>query len=530
MEPEPEFAYKLKLQVAAIVKKQYPAGVYKNDSKKLVAIVNLMVSEYNKILQTALDQSAGNQLIQTSLWQYSEQHKVLMSGSSNGYTQQALEDAEIKTRAHKYLAERCLAFQRDDELCKDKNQCLMHAAEAMVCADQIVHLSVVSDQIANDVMVSDFELTIPASDDLIQIDGNRADYKDFGQRLALSNQMRNQIFSGSTIDLNENKLSQDLEPAFSKEFLFRYGEIMELIEYINEEVQHAKPGAFGTMMVEKANIIMLMKEYAKQHFTISDQQCEQILAGLTVFPNKVAIGNKGFFNPQLESRALKRCFFETTFNGKLHLAWVPELVDVSIEAITKALAFGEFPLEWSSTKEITDRVSAISNERGDWFEKEIARVVKTLGIKGPASNTAIGQKKFRIKLLPKPGELDFIGWSPNDKALVVAEAKMLKWAGEPRVVRNQDQKFTEPTDGYVDKLNRKIEWIANNLEAVIDALKSDGWDVGKPASINSAFITFEPVFAKYKVKNYPVVSLAEFVDSYTKAGKWPYIAGVRQLP
>lgn len=527
-EPGVEFAQELKIQIAKEVKKQYQPGEYKNDTQTLKSIVNLMVSEYNKLLEPALEQIACNEIIRASLWQYNETQKMVLSGVSGNGTEEQLQAAQVKTRAHKYLAERCLAVGREDALCTDKDAYIRHLARVLVCADQIVLLSTVSDQIANDVMVSDFKLIVPSTDDEIEINGNRTQYEDFCKRLVVSNTARDKIFSGRTIDVDENGLSNELEPAFSNEHLLRFGETLLLLAKIDHVSRGVEGSSFTTKLVDKAKIINFIKDYTREVSAPTDAQCNRLLAGVTVFPQKINSENRTFFNPQLPSRALKRCFFETTFDGRPHLAWVPELVYTAIEAIPKALVFGEFPDEWRST-EIDDRVAKISNKRGDWFEKEVAKAVAGIAICGFPSRTSIGRKKDLMPLTPEPGELDFIGWSAKDRAIIIFEGKMLKWAAEPRNVRNQNKQFTKP-EGFIEKLEAKSEWVANNIEAVVKALNSEDLQVVDPISVNSAFISFEPLFAKYEVKNYPVVSIAEFIDDYSAAGKWPYTNGIKLLP
>lgn len=515
-------------RVASAVKQVYLPGVYKGDAKIQSQIVNLMVTEYNKILETSIEQIADNETIKTMLWQYGESHKLLTADASKSLTAKQVEDANTRTRAHKFLAERCLAVGRENAICNDKDQYLRYVSEAMVCADQIVRLSTISDQIRYDIMIHDFVVDIPSDTGVITIDGNRDEYDDFAQRLSVSNRSTNKLFPGRTFDFDEDAINFALEPAFSERLMFTFSELFEMLRELDKYSRQVPGSVYSTKLIDKDKIYTWIKDYAKPVFTLSDQQCDQILAGLTVFADRIATENRSFYNPNLDSRALKRCFFETTFDGRPHLAWVPELIETSFDAIQKALVFGEFPKEWRLSNDISFAVDKISNERGKWFEKEIVRIVDGLGIKGYASKKNIGQGKKLISLIPNPGELDFVGWSPKDRAIVLFEAKMLKWAAEPRHVRSQNEQFTEK-DGFVEKLNEKAEWFAKNVKAVVEALNSDGLGVENPVSVNRAIISFEPLFAKYKVKDFPVVSIGEFVSSYQAAGEWPYTEGVNLL-
>jgi hypothetical protein len=529
IEPDPKLAYQLQLQVAATVKKTCAPGEYKGDPKVLSSIVNAMVSEYNKLLEPALEQIASSEILKACLWQFSESNKLLREGTLEDLTDEQITAAQVKTRAYKYLAERCLAIGRENAKCSEKDVYIRYFTESLLCAEQIVSLSVVSDQIVSDVIVSDFKITIPSSDDLIRVDGNKDNFNDFTKRLSLSNQKREDLFKGRTFDRDENALSDALEPAFSEKLQFRFGEILLMMIDIDQCSRSDPDSSFNTKLIAKDKVRNFMKEQTKSVLTLTDEQCDSILAGLTVFPQNVVVDDRSFFNPQLEARALKRCFFETTFDGQPHLAWVQELIVEAIDAIPKALAFGELPQEWLLSQKIKDSVAAVSNERGDWFEKQVGRIVSGVGISGLCSKKKLGQKLDLIKLLPVPGELDFIGWSKKDQALVVFETKMLKWAAEPKNVRNQNVQFLEKK-GFIEKLDNRSKWIAANIDAVVKALKSEGVPVGTPISVNAAFISFEPLFATYCVKDYPVVSIAEFVEDYSAKGKWPYTNGIRNLP
>ena len=103
--------------------------------------------------------------------------------------------------------------------------------------------------------------------------------------------------------------------------------------------------------------------------------------------------------------------------------------------------YQKVPTEWK-TLATTRAVSRLSNAGGAWFEKKVAFSLLKAGFEGSGRKAAIETAVGRISIPSEIGQLDYLGFCPARKMLVLVEAKMVESAiegpqlglfGQPRV-------------------------------------------------------------------------------------------------
>ncbi len=77
--------------------------------------------------------------------------------------------------------------------------------------------------------------------------------------------------------------------------------------------------------------------------------------------------------------------------------------------------------------------------KGKWFEEYVNSRLREIGIVGVCSRTALGTGRNAFSI--GAGEIDYLGWSENDAALVLLECKMIHGGAEPRSWKNQLNAF-----------------------------------------------------------------------------------------
>jgi hypothetical protein len=520
--PSQQISHEMELDVAQTVQKTYVSKVYveRND---LNAIVNLMVARYDHLLTASMEEIASRDLIESVLWQYTQRADWAKRQPSQSFEKLSVKIIENRAylKALKFIAEKNTQLQIEKSKTNTQSEWFFHFSKVLFAAHEIVRLSTLSDQIRFDVLIKDIRVEVPSQNGIIELTGDQSAFDRLENRISLDGFRNKEIFPYSfTYDFH--KFEQELNPVMLKDFGVNFSEIVEMLIALDERSLTASP-TYNTKFVDRDQAIDFLVDWYKP---VNRQTVERVLGGVTVTATGVRALGRTFYNPQIEHRALRRCFFEQIWEGKPHLVWVHELVFESFLAIQTELVFNDFPPEWNVSTQINDKIGAISDARGAWFEEKVAEQSKKLGIEGLASRDSIGVGKNGIAVVP--GELDFIGWSANDNALILLENKMLQWAGEPKQIKNQIQSFTKK-NGFTETLSIKASWIISNLNAVVEALKSENIPVGNPTTLKTAFITYEPLAVTEILVDFPCISLSEFVTDYQNAKAWPYSIGIYKI-
>lgn len=210
-----------------------------------------------------------------------------------------------------------------------------------------------------------------------------------------------------------------------------------------------------------------------------------------------------------------------------HLAWSPKMAVENAALLITEIPMKQVPIEWASP-EVVSALGRLSNVVGKWFETSMARNFTSLGIVGiESAKDAVGRGPTAVPIPPDIGEMDFIGYSHTDRAVIVAESKFVRSGAEPRFYRDDLSEFVTGSNAFMKRLSRKSEWVAHNLPRVRTALaNATGAKItDETRRVLSVMVTYYPSCAGYFWKEAPCVSLAEFMLDYQHSGKWPYKNG-----
>ncbi|MBN8659069.1 MAG: hypothetical protein J0M35_01810 [Candidatus Obscuribacter phosphatis] len=490
-------------------------------------ILNDLVGLYSRELDDELKEIASAELMEITLSEFSKckylEDKESETFVASGMIEKNLVGLRLYTRAHKYLAERCAALNIEKPHCTDSSEFQRRFDSALICAREIVQLSGLSDQIRNEVFINHLEIRIPPAPQKVRIDADLSAFERFESRVALNNRESARIFPNGTFELDMSYFESVLDPVMTQNLGYSFTNICDVLVALSE---HTPPDLDSFNDVNFLDFDAAVSYLCGGFPEITKRDIERIIGGFTISSAGLQSPNRTYYNPQEEHRALGRCFFELTMNGRPHLVWVHELFFDAFNLMRRKISHGALPKEWKDPK-LAEALGKINNARGTWFEQNVLEQTKLLGLLGMRSKKELNSGGTQVPIVP--GELDYIGWSPRDSAFIFLEAKMLEWAGEPKAVKQQIDKFERPK-GFKDKYLKKCEWIVQNSSAVVSELQSAGIQAAAPTNLKTAFITYEPSAAASRLHEFPCVSLAEFVHDFEREGKWPYSIGVFDLP
>lgn len=124
--------------------------------------------------------------------------------------------------------------------------------------------------------------------------------------------------------------------------------------------------------------------------------------------------------------------------------------------------------------------------------------------------------------------IDYLGYSPNERLLVLCECKMVRGGFEPKYFRDEIQEFVTNKKSYFKKFQRKIDWIRNNVSGLSNALSSV-WEYNAsitPTHIATAVVTLYPSIVSCFTNDFPCVTITEIMMGYEEKRRWPLDIGV----
>ena len=428
-------------------------------------------------------------------------------------------------RALKYLAERTVLLSPEEiPKSRKRDQMLLHAEQALLCAEQLVQLYMESDKVF--FLFPDTTTVEVLPEGELEIFRTHTE-DDFSSGIVLrmkrDTMNRNRFISAIPPQVLPASQDKDLVNVFRQTIGMTLQQALGVIRAIVDHTQKP-PTPMGIPFCSREMIITEIS----MHSGFPRAGVEKALDGFTVSKSGLESEGREVFKPKQEHRAYRRGFFEMPHSTGPHLAWSHRMTIENAAALITDLPLKQVPVEWKSPA-VESALGRLSNSVGRWFQTSVAKNFAELGFVGIDSvKDTIGRGPKAVSIPPTVGEIDFLGHSPADKAVIIAECKYIRGAVEPKFYRDDLTEFVTSNNAFMQKLERKAEWLARNLPRIRDALSAaTGFVIEKDTCrVFSVMVTYYPSCAAYFWKCAPCVSLAEFMLDYQYCGKWPYRLGV----
>lgn len=428
----------------------------------------------------------------------------------------------VLRRALKYLAERVVMLSPTSPLPQNPN--ILRVAEtALICAEMLTRLYIESDRAYFLPGEPAIEVLPEGESDIFRNVAEDIFGAKMLPRIERDRQRRKDFLPLMPPQMYPAEQDSFLADAFLQAIGISLNEALAVIhETIKRSVPH--PRGFNTLYCRKQ---MMIDELSKASGH-SAKSVQSALDGFTVTKEGLLSEGREIFKPKQEYRAYRRAFFEMPHETGPHLAWSKEMAIESYIQLGMGIAHGQFPREWKSP-DVMAAGSRLSNALGKWFESAVANNLGKLGIIGVTSaKCQIGRGASAVRIPQDIGEIDFLGISPRDNALIVAECKCVRGSYEPNTDRDDIKDFITGNNAYMKKLAKKADWVFKNVASVCSALPSV-IGAGSRTDLNrvhSIMITYYPSPAALFWDKTPCVSLTEFMLDYQDKGAWPYTNGI----
>ncbi|WKW40238.1 hypothetical protein [Enterobacter mori] len=263
---------------------------------------------------------------------------------------------------------------------------------------------------------------------------------------------------------------------------------------------------------QESSVVILPKDQVisdlQRACQIDIEQATNAIHGFSV--RAIKLVDRKLFNPKQEHRVYHRGFFEFMDKDVPVLIFSKTMALESLDILINNTCYQKLPEEWR-TPAVDLQLSLLSNSAGKWFEKILENNLRQLGVKAISS---VERYRWQEKVISPPdnvGEIDFIGYVPNNNSLFIIEAKNVRFNTEPKFFRDDLSKFVTGKKSYASKFNAKNEWVIDNLPVVVSELRMRGIECPKVERVFKVMITFFPTPIENKIFDFSCVNFVKFM-------------------
>ena len=497
---EGEMYTKIKNKVFSV----YSSG-HITDKAKIIEICLLIYKEHEITLEESISQLNIYELVEFMLFQYEEyavQNLLYQSGKlSREQEEDWLSYASHSRRGIKYLLEL---------LCKEHNN-LDHEDKIELSENEssevISKIFISIEEMCSSYMrVDGYKFLVDSLD--LHLDISKYTYFYVPQDLDACNiiDIRNErngihsLITGLPYGIDINKHSLVLSPSFKDHLGLTY---KELITFLYNYISNQK---HPVTLVEKREVI----EELQQRYSLSCEQATKVIQGFSV--RSVNLKDRLLYSPKQEHRAYHRGFFEFTRNGVPSLFFSKTMALEALGILTNNACYQKLPEDWKDNA-IENQLTTLSNNAGKWFEDILHDNLSLIGIKSIKSIKSYNCQEKKKDLPSDVGEIDFIGYFPEEFAIFVIEAKNVRFNTEPRLYRDDLSKFIYGKKSYSEKFIKKCQWVVDNIELVVSELNQQGVSIDKVRKVYKVMVTLTPSPVERKISKFSCINIVSFVNA-----------------
>lgn len=510
----------------------FPAGIYRG-AQKINEILQSRFAHFYRLLHAEIPKSASRHLMEFVLAQYDLTAEINLKRQQDALPAEDAaywdENGPRIRRALKHLAEVVIMLGPPEAPALDPDALFLNVDTIVICAELLVDFYNLSDQ-THGVHPNETVLTIHPegrADYLELTVENYQRFSDFPARLARDTARQKDYLPGVPLRYDLDYQAAELDGAFRVVFGFGYKDAIQILMQLIDRAVVPGPGNFDVPFVRRDQMV----EQVRQTTGWAPPSIDRLLAGFSLTKAKMEEEKRAIYKPKQEYRAFRRGFFEMPHDTGPHLTWSRRMARECLFELMKGTIFQRCPPEWKEGP-INQALAALQGKAGDWFEAQVDRNMTTLGFAGkPSLKGGIGFGADRMAIPPGIGEIDYLGYLPAHRLLVVLEDKMVDGGFEPTYFRDDISSFVTGKKPYAEQLRRKVDWVRANLPGVCKGLSSvlPGRLTVDPARLAGALVTLHPTYASYFIPDYPCVALTEFMDAFREKGDWPFPSGLVAL-
>lgn len=224
------------------------------------------------------------------------------------------------------------------------------------------------------------------------------------------------------------------------------------------------------------------------------------------------------FKTKQKNRLKSKFIIQLDWSGVTHSMWTYEMMNEGIAMFVDSLSYNGLPEEWK-TPNMLKSFAEITRHFGGEFEIYASNHLHNWGFVGQSYKKTL---PCGIDIPNQVGEIDFLGYSSEQKCIVCFEFKNVCYSTDPLEFRDDLDKFIYKDNSYFSKFNRKVEFIKEHVsELAVFFKEKDKVDLDTK-KIVASFITYAPNISRYYMPKYKCMSISEFEVEW-KENPWQFM-------
>jgi len=470
-------------------------------------VIQHLFEFYDRRLRDLAPLIASRDLVDFLLFQYDEANNILHGKGildlNDRLDWQRVEP--LLRRAIKYIVELLCIEQRMGGPQISEDHALIATEIALACAETAADLAEMSNRVhamfPEDCSVVVHEDFNPEAI-TIAVTGKYSGYDQrFLDRIIRDRENRDRFVGPEPqFDVHTDRHAEYLNQGFSSFFGISYAEFIAGICAVINGARPAGKGHFPTLFIRRSELVRQLCKSGRPHNAI-----EAMLRGFTVMHPELMKENRVLWNAKQQSRAYRRGFFKFPHKTGDHLAFSNAMAQESMIHLVSGVCFQKLPREWMFP-EAGKALATLSNAAGDWFEEIVARNLRSLGYEGGRVRGIIGKRRDSLVIPAEVGDLDFLGYHPVRREILLVEAKMTSTGLEAQFWRDDVQQFVWDKRSYAERFRRKLQWVQEHLETIRRLLAAP-----PECEFNARMFTLYPCIASEFIDDFPCQSITEFM-------------------
>ena len=371
-------------------------------------------------------------------------------------------------RAAKFISEKITTFSPENSPSIPESQYLETFEMIWICAEEMVRSYMASDTTYLLFPENTLLRILPESDETYwTFTSGSFLHNQFQEFIRIDTINRKRFISGKFFPEDHDKHDEILGEELKKHVGVTYKTAIGVIANVIEN-SRPDPDGLPVPFIKYDSIISQLSENLK----CSEEIIEKVLSGF-IIPKKTESNEvRELWNPKQEYRAYIRGFFEFPHPTGKHIIFSKNLASESLQLLIVNAVSQKLPKEWRN-EAIDIVLSKLAKEAGQWFENTVIENLNSIGIHGVNPKRNIGSKGNSLRIPNDVGEIDFLGYSSADKAMIICEFKMVAPSFEPKYIRDDVSEFIADKNSYKNKFKKKIQWVIQNNQKVLESLKSE---------------------------------------------------------
>lgn len=506
-------------EVEAQLRDKHSAGSY-TEAIAINGILQDYFGLYDTMLKECLPKISSRHLMEFVLTQYDKSCEIRRATLTSKERERWAEIGPIYRRALKYLAE-CISMLAPDEApIAEKQEIERLTEKCFICVEQLVHLSQLSTQTFV-LFPDDTTLEILPEGELewFSLKLNNAEtYEKFKDRIDVDTATRTNVIDETKTLYDRERVAKVIDPVFQAEFGVTFTDVIGFATNLVQNVVQPDKG-FDIPFIKESQLI----DALVQHASITEDQANVILDGFSLRRSSMQSEGRVVWKPKQEYRANSRPFFELPHPTGTHFTWSREMARECLMMLYSRLTQKLVPCEWNQGQ-MPKALGAYEQEITKLFEDIVIEQLRVRGISASRFKSQIGVRSDKIDVPQDVGEIDLLAYWENEELLIVGDDKLVKPSHEAALYRDDLDKFVGKKKNYVDQVERKTQWVLDNVDDVCRALESTNNfpNTIKISKVAPILVTYYPSFASYFTSDVPIVALTELVSEIETRSMWPY--------